>query len=112
MPAKGAALPHSTSSTSPDLAVVGGGIIGLAIAARAAREGLRVRLLERGTLGAGASWQAAGMLAPVSEAEVGHGELLDDGLAAAAAWPAYAADIGVELQTTGTLIVARDRDEA
>jgi glycine oxidase len=87
-------------------------VIGLAVAERAARAGLRVQLLEREVLGAGASRHAAGMLAPVSEAEVGHGELLDDGLAAAAAWPRYAAELGVELHTAGTLLVARDRDEA
>jgi glycine oxidase len=104
-------LPRATVPP-PELAVIGGGVIGLAIAGRAAREGLRVTLLERETLGAGASSYAAGMLAPVSEAEVGHGELLEDGLAAAAAWPAYAAELGVEILTTGTLLVARDRDEA
>jgi glycine oxidase len=112
MPAKGEVLTTTHSTSAPDVAVVGGGIIGLAIAERAARAGLRVRLHERETLGAGASRHAAGMLAPVSEAEVGHTELLDDGLAAAAAWPAYAAELGVELHTAGTLLVARDRDEA
>jgi glycine oxidase len=113
MPAKGAALTATdTTTAAPDIAVVGGGIIGLAIADRAARGGLRVTLYERETLGAGASRQAAGMLAPVSEAEVGHGELLDDGLEAAGAWPAYARELGVELHDAGTLLVARDRDEA
>jgi glycine oxidase len=112
MPAQGAALTTTSSTHLPDVAVVGGGVIGLAIAARAAREGLRVRLHERAALGSGASGHAAGMLAPVSEAEVGHGELLEDGIAAAAAWPAYAADLGIALHTAGTLLVARDRDEA
>ena len=102
----------STTSHQPDVAVVGGGIIGLAIADRAARAGLAVTLHEAGELGRGASHHAAGMLAPVSEAEVGRGALLADGLAAAAAWPAYAAELGVPLHTTGTLHVARDRDEA
>src|SRR5688572_18954719 len=101
MPAKGASLSHTTSSPDPDLAVIGGGVIGLAIADRAARAGMRVTLLERDVVGAGASRHAAGMLAPVSEAEVGHGELLEDGLEAARAWPAYAAELGVELQTAG-----------
>src|SRR5688572_25797147 len=99
MPAKGAALTTTHSTSPPDVAVVGGGIVGLAIAERAAREGLRVTLIDRGILGGGASRHAAGMLAPVSEAEVGHGELLDDGLRAAAAWPAYAAALGVPLHT-------------
>lgn len=102
----------TSSSSTPDLAVVGGGVIGLAIADRAARAGLRVVLHERETLGQGASFYAAGMLAPVSEAEIGHAELIEDGLASAALWPAYAAELGVPVLTAGTLHVARDRDEA
>jgi glycine oxidase len=133
MPAKGAALTELHDTSAPlregggvggplradvgagggvDVAVVGGGVIGLSIAFRAQQRGLRAVVLERGRIGAGASWHAAGMLAPVSEAEVGHAELLDDGLAAAAAWPDFARELGVELHTKGTLIVARDRDEA
>ncbi|HEV2787323.1 MAG TPA: glycine oxidase ThiO [Solirubrobacteraceae bacterium] len=95
-----------------DVAVVGGGIVGLSIAFRAQQRGLRTVVLERHRAGAGASGVAAGMLAPVSEAEVGHAELLADGLEAARAWPAFARELDVELHTAGTLIVARDRDEA
>ena len=110
MPAKGASL--ATITTTPDLAIVGGGVVGLAIAYRAQQRGLRAVVLERDRVGAGASHVAAGMLAPVSEAEVGHAELLEDGLEAAAAWPAFAEELGVRLHTAGTLLVARDRDEA
>ena len=46
----------------PDLLVVGGGLIGLTIAERAVRRGLRVTLLERERPGARASWAGAGML--------------------------------------------------
>ena len=101
-----------TNESPPDVAVVGGGIVGLAIALRAQQRGLRVVVLERGRVGEGASHVAAGMLAPVSEAEVGHGELLDDGMEAARAWPDFARELGVELHTAGILLVARDRDEA
>ena len=100
----------TSTETTPDIAVVGGGVIGLTIAFRAQERGLKVVVLDRG--GDGASRHAAGMLAPVSEAEVGHGELLGDGLEAAKAWPGFAHELGVELHTAGTLIVARDRDEA
>ncbi|HEX2085051.1 MAG TPA: glycine oxidase ThiO [Solirubrobacteraceae bacterium] len=102
----------TATHTRPDIAVVGGGVIGLTIAFRARQRGLRAVVLERDRPGAGASGVAAGMLAPVSEAEVGHAELLDDALEAAAAWPAFARELGVELHTAGTLLVARDRDEA
>jgi glycine oxidase len=106
--------PNVLTSTSPtrDLAVIGGGVIGLAIADRAARAGRTVTLFERGRLGEGASHYAAGMLAPISETEVGHGELLESGLEAARGWPAFARELGVELHTRGTLHVARDADEA
>ncbi|HWT91824.1 MAG TPA: glycine oxidase ThiO [Solirubrobacteraceae bacterium] len=106
-------MSDTTSSPSADLAVVGGGLIGLAIADRAARAGLKTLLFEREAhLGLGASFYAAGMLAPVSEAEIGHADLLEDGLTAAAAWPAFAKELHVPLHTKGTLHVARDLDEA
>jgi glycine oxidase len=110
MPAKGGEL-QGTREREWDVAVIGGGVIGLSIALRARQRGMDVVVLDRGDDGA-ASRHAAGMLAPVSEAEVGHGELLGDGLEAARAWPAFARELGVELHTAGTLIVARDRDEA
>jgi glycine oxidase len=58
------------------------------------------------------------MLAPISEADAGEQALLRLGLESARAWPAFAAEleaasgIGVDLRPNGTLLVARDRDEA
>ena len=67
---------------SSDVAVIGGGPIGLACAWRAARRGLRVTVIDDGEPGA---WNvAAGMLAPVAEAEFGERELLELGLRSAA----------------------------
>lgn len=58
--------------TRPDLAVVGGGVIGLSVAYHAARRGAKVTLLEAGGLGNGASGAAAGMLnAQAESAEPG-----------------------------------------
>ena len=110
-------MPQDPTATS-DVAVIGGGVIGLAIAWRAAQRGLAVCVLERGELGAGASHVAAGMLAPVTEADAGELALLELGLRSARAWPAFAkrladaagADPG--LRDSGALVVARDRDEA
>jgi len=47
-----------------DVIVIGGGIIGCAIALRCAQAGLKLLVLERGELGAEASTAAAGMIAP------------------------------------------------
>jgi glycine oxidase len=72
-----------------------------------------VRVLEAGTLGGGATHVAAGMLAPVAEAEVGEAgrRLLELSLRSLEAWPAVAGELGVELRR-GALLVARDADEA
>ena len=50
-----------------DVIIVGGGIIGGAIAFELAQQKLRVTLLDRQHPGIEASWAAAGMLAPVPE---------------------------------------------
>jgi glycine oxidase len=100
--------------------VIGAGIIGLAVAWRARQRGQRVTVLERGAVGAGTSRVAAGMLAPVSEVEFGPAgaRALELGLRSAALWPAFASELeaaggqAVGLLRTGTLMVARDADEA
>jgi glycine oxidase len=48
-----------------DVLVIGGGIVGTAIAERLARDGMSVTLAERGAIGREASWAAAGLLTPV-----------------------------------------------
>ena len=53
--------------TSFDLAVVGGGIIGGAVAWELARTGRRVVLLDRQQPGLEASWAAGGILSPSFE---------------------------------------------
>ncbi|HEX8156876.1 MAG TPA: glycine oxidase ThiO [Solirubrobacteraceae bacterium] len=101
-----------------DVAVIGGGVIGLAVAWRAAQRGHRVCVLERGELGCGASRVAAGMLAPVSEVDAGELDLLELGLRSARMWPGFAAQLaqaaGADpvLRRCGALVVARTRDEA
>jgi len=100
--------------------VIGGGVIGLTVAWRAAQHGLSTCVVERASLGGGASHVAAGMLAPVSEAEFGEAAAhqLELGLASARLWPAFAEELldatGLEvgLRETGTLVLARDADEA
>jgi glycine oxidase len=101
-----------------DVVVVGAGVIGLACAWRCAQRGLRVLVLERAAEpGAGASGVAAGMLAPVTEAEFGEEALLRLNLAGAELWPRFAAELGERsgidsgYRASGALVVAADRDD-
>jgi glycine oxidase len=68
----------------PTLAVIGGGVIGLSVARRAAVDGWAVRVHR--TDERGASWVAGGMLAPHSEGWPGEDRLLRIGLASLALW--------------------------
>jgi glycine oxidase len=103
-----------------DLLVIGGGVIGLSIAWRARENGMNVTVLERDSLGSGTSRVAAGMLAPVAEVEFGESgrRVLELGLRSAELWPQFAeqlqqaADTDVGFLRTGTLLLARDEDEA
>jgi glycine oxidase len=116
MPAEGTSL--SNSSRSFDVAVVGGGVIGLSVAWRAAQRGLSTLVLERGEPGHATSHVAAGMLAPVSEAIAYEEPLLRLGLQSAEMYPRFVEELrdasGLDpgYYESGTLLVARDRDEA
>lgn len=101
-----------------DLVVVGAGVIGLAIAWRTAQRGLRPLVLDAGEPASGATGVAAGMLAPVTEADFGEEALLSLNLASARLYPDFIAELeAVSGRTTGyrptgTLSVAVDRDQA
>ncbi len=101
---------------SCDAVVVGGGVIGLGIAWRAAQAGLTVTVVDEAP-GRGASWAAAGMLAPVTEVHYGEDELLALNLDSAGRWPGFAAELEeasgrpVGYHRWGTLAVARDADD-
>ncbi|HEV7772266.1 MAG TPA: glycine oxidase ThiO [Conexibacter sp.] len=109
-------MPHTTDRF--DVAIVGGGIAGLAVAWRAQQRGLRTVVLERDTLASGATHVAAGMLAPISEARVGERGLLALSRASLDRYPTFVAELADAsgrdpgYRTNGTLLVARDRDEA
>lgn len=99
-----------------DVAVVGGGAIGMSIAWRTAQRGLSVAVVDDEA--SGASWAAAGMIAPVTEVWYGEEPLLALNLASAARWPGFAEELaaaaGVDIgyRRCGTVLVARDADEA
>jgi glycine oxidase len=101
-----------------DAVVVGGGVIGLCCAWRAARRGASVVVLDRARPPAGATRVAAGMLAPVGELAFGEPELLRMTLAAAELYPAFVAELEAATGMStgyarhGALHIALDRDEA
>ena len=101
-----------------DAVFVGGGVIGLASAWRAAQGGARVCVVERAEPPAGATDIAAGMLAPVGELTFGERDLLGLTLASAELWPGFAAEVeaasgeSTGFAECGALHVALDRDEA
>src|SRR5487761_1238208 len=103
----------AVSSSSPDLLVIGAGIIGLASAWTVARAGAEVTVVDPDP-GSGASFAAAGMIAPVSEAHFGEEALLQLNLRSARAWPAFADELeaatGAEIgyRRHGTLAVGFD----
>src|SRR5688500_11273057 len=105
-------------STRYDAVVIGAGLIGLACAWRAARRGLSVLVLERGPApGCGAPGVAAGMLAPVTEADFGEERSRRLNLAGRERWPAFAAGLAERTglptgyRECGALVVAADRDD-
>jgi glycine oxidase len=99
-----------------DAVIIGGGVIGLAIAWRAALGGLSVTVIDPSP-GKGASWAAAGMLAPVTEVEHGEHALLSLNLASAERYPSFVAELeeasgqAVGYRPCGTLAVAFDGDD-
>jgi glycine oxidase len=103
---------------SYDAIIAGAGVIGLACAWRAARDGAEVALVERARPAGAATRVAAGMLAPVGELDFGESRLLEMTTASADLYPDFVATLereaGIEVgyARCGGLHVALDRDEA
>jgi glycine oxidase len=101
---------------SSDVLVVGGGIIGLVTAWRAAQRGFATAVVDPEP-GGGAAQVAAGMLAAVTELHYGEQTLLALNLASAQRYPDFAAELtdltGLDLgyRRCGTLAVALDADD-
>lgn len=99
-----------------DVLVIGGGLIGLVTAWRAAQQGLATAVADPSP-GGGAAHVAAGMLAAVTELQYGEQTLLDLNLASAARYPDFVAELteatGLDTgyRPCGTLAVALDADD-
>ncbi|MBT2412137.1 glycine oxidase ThiO [Streptomyces sp. ISL-12] len=106
----------SDASDAFDVLIVGGGIIGLVTAWRAAQRGLVTAVVDPAP-GGGAARVAAGMLAAVTELHYGEQTLLALNLASVRRYPAFAAELseatGHDLgyRRCGTLAVALDSDD-
>jgi len=102
---------------SPNVVIVGGGVMGCAIGLRLAQAGASVTVVERSAPGAEASSAAAGVLAPQLEAEA-PGPFLELCLRSRALYPALAEElqslsgINIEYRPTGALQVAFTEDLA
>ena len=75
-----------------DAIVIGGGLIGSAIALRLAQAGLKVALLEKNAPGREASWAGAGMLSPAPDSSASI-PLVPFGRASLALYPQFIAEI-------------------
>jgi glycine oxidase len=105
-----------STTPGPAVLVIGGGVIGLSIAWRAAQSGLRVSVADPDP-GGGASHAAAGMITPVSEAAYAERELYRLGVLSQDRYPAFTAELTAitglptGYRQTGTLQVAYDSDD-
>jgi glycine oxidase len=107
------------SSSSPDVLVIGGGVIGCGIALRLAQARLRVAVIERGELAGEASSAAAGMIAPQGEA-TGFDAFFDLCQASRDLYPRFISEVedlaglargGIGYRRKGALLLAADENQ-
>ena len=105
--------PHKEAA---DVVIVGGGVIGLSVAWRAAQQGQRV-LVADPRPGLGATHAAAGMLTPIAEAAYAEREIFGLGQESLRRYPAFVAELHTatglptSFRQSGTLQVAYDADD-
>ena len=100
-----------------DLAIIGGGVIGCAIAWRLAQSGASIALIERGRFGNGASGATAGIIAPLWHIPPDNPPLFQMGIRSLDLFPQWAAEladagINPEFQQTGVLRIALTQPDA
>lgn len=102
---------------SVDVAIIGGGVMGCAIAWQLAKRGVSCALVERGEFGAGASGATAGVVGPLWHLDPDDPAMFGLGMRSLELFPRWAAElteVGVnpEFQQQGVLRVAFTEDEA
>ncbi len=107
----------SNSGGAPDVAIIGGGIIGCSIALRLAQNGLKVTVLEKGKPGGEASSAAAGMIAP--QGEITHPDAFFELCAASRdLYPGFISEVAqlsgkpIYYRQSGAMLLALDDREA
>jgi glycine oxidase len=100
--------------TRPDIAIVGGGLLGRCLAWRASKAGARVALYDAGSSqGEGsAAWAAAGMIAPTAEAVGGSAQIASMGRHSLALWPLWLAELPIQVfyRDSGTILLWHRED--
>jgi FAD dependent oxidoreductase TIGR03364 len=100
-------MPAQETDRTFDLAVVGGGIVGLAHAYEGARAGLKVALFERSPAAAGATIRNFGMVWPIGQPEAG----FDRAMRSREVWLKLASEARFWAQPWGSLHLAYHDDE-
>ena len=100
------------NTKSPEILIIGGGVIGLSIARELHKKGVwQITIVEKGRCGEESSWAAGGMLGPQAEADES-GAFFDICSASRDLYPDLAAElldetgIDIELDRSGTLYLA------
>ncbi len=101
------------NAAASDVLIIGGGLIGLSIAWHLADHGIHAVVLERDTVGSGASGAATGLLAPVT-ASGRFGHMVDFGIESLQYYSEFLSFVReesqqeIELQTAGLMRIAID----
>jgi len=98
----------------PDIAIVGGGLVGRCLAWRASRSGARVVLYDSASSQGinSAAWAAAGMIAPTTEAIDADVQIASMGNNSLKLWPQWLAELPIPVfyRNTGTLLLWHGED--